>query len=99
MKVNETHTWWGEFFGTICWLWVFHRFRHDGPVLLGFRHPWEHADDGHHHSDHTVHDDGTLYSKIDKFNAKAIIQNESDGDDDEEEGNEDGNDGDDDDEE
>jgi len=27
------------------WLWIFHRFRHDGAVLLGLKHPWEHGHD------------------------------------------------------
>jgi hypothetical protein len=27
------------------WLWIFHRARQDGPVVLGWRHPWEHAHD------------------------------------------------------
>lgn len=31
-----------EIIGVICWVWVFHRARHDGPVLLGWKHPWEH---------------------------------------------------------
>jgi hypothetical protein len=35
----------GEFLGFVCWMWVFHRARHDGPVVLGWRHPWEHAPD------------------------------------------------------
>ena len=45
MEVSETHTFWGEVFGVGMWLWVFHRARHDGPVVLGWRHAFEHADD------------------------------------------------------
>lgn len=36
----------GEVFGTVAWLWIFHRFRQDGAVLLGFQHPWEHGHGG-----------------------------------------------------
>jgi len=28
MQVSEEHTMWGEAFGVVCWLWVFHRARH-----------------------------------------------------------------------
>ena len=35
----------GEAMGCVMWLWVFHRARHDGPVVLGWRHPWEHGPD------------------------------------------------------
>ncbi|BFI43015.1 hypothetical protein MPTK2_8g14200 [Marchantia polymorpha subsp. ruderalis] len=41
--------WWQRAVGkglcTIMWLWVLHRARKDGPVVLGWRHPW----DGHGH--------------------------------------------------
>lgn len=30
--------------GATMWFWVFYRLREDGPVLLGWRKPWE----GHH---------------------------------------------------
>ena len=54
--MSQVHKNWGEAFGVIMWLWVFHRARHDLPVLYGFRHPWEHPPDpfapdhghGHH---------------------------------------------------
>jgi hypothetical protein len=35
----------GEAIGFFMWLWIFHRARQDGPVVLGWRHPWEHAHD------------------------------------------------------
>ncbi|KAL2610287.1 hypothetical protein R1flu_028860 [Riccia fluitans] len=35
---------------TVMWLWVMHRARKDGPVVMGWRHPWE----GHRHD----HGDG-----------------------------------------
>jgi hypothetical protein len=45
MTISEKHTMWGEAFGIFCWLWVFHRARYDLPVVLGWRHPWDHAED------------------------------------------------------
>eukprot|EP00980_Cylindrotheca_fusiformis_P028109 scaffold22581_cov123-Cylindrotheca_fusiformis.AAC.6 len=42
----------GEVFGTIAWLWIFHRFRQDGAVVLGYAHPWDHGHGDHH--GHTV---------------------------------------------
>ena len=45
MKISPAHTFWGEVFGVICWVWVFHRARHDLPVVLGYRHPWDHVED------------------------------------------------------
>jgi hypothetical protein len=47
METNKFGETVGDVFGTIAWLWVFHRFRQDGAVLLGFRHPWEHGHDDH----------------------------------------------------
>jgi len=35
----------GEIFGFVMWIWIFHRARHDLPVVLGWRHPWDHAAD------------------------------------------------------
>jgi hypothetical protein len=56
MHVSVVHTRLADFFGTICWLWVFHRARHDGPVLMGWRKPWEHDHhDDHHDDDHKGH--------------------------------------------
>jgi hypothetical protein len=48
---------WGEAFGVFCWLWIFHRARHDGPVVLGFRHPWDHVDDPWKAAGEEVHPD------------------------------------------
>ena len=45
MEVSEVHKQLGEVFGFVCWMWIFHRARLDGPVVLGWRHPWEHAED------------------------------------------------------
>jgi len=48
METNKFGERLGEVFGTICWLWVFWRFKQDGKVLLGMEHPWDH---GHDHGD------------------------------------------------
>ncbi len=47
METNPLGRQIGELFGTIAWLWVFHRFSQDGAVLLGYQHPWEHGEHGH----------------------------------------------------
>jgi hypothetical protein len=88
LQVNETHTNWGEFFGVVLWLWVFYRARQDLPVVLGYRHPWEHGDD--HHGDHEEHhhskpDKHTIEEKWDKFSVKAMKLSEDDDDDEDEE--------------
>ncbi|KAK9235184.1 hypothetical protein V1525DRAFT_447112 [Lipomyces kononenkoae] len=35
--------------GGAMWFWIMYRLKEDGPVLFGFRHPWEghHAAGGH----------------------------------------------------
>ena len=43
------HTNGGIVMGFVCWMWVFHRAKNDLPVVLGWRHPWEHAHDDDHH--------------------------------------------------
>jgi hypothetical protein len=88
LQVSEKHKNWGEFFGVVIWLWVFYRARQDLPVVLGYRHPWEHGDD--HHGDHEEHhastpDPHTIEEKWDKFSVKAMKLSEDDDDDDEEE--------------
>ena len=45
MSVSQPHTYAGEACGFLTWLWVFYRAKHDLPVVLGLRHPWEHAED------------------------------------------------------
>eukprot|EP00523_Entomoneis_sp_CCMP467_P004317 CAMPEP_0168744126 /NCGR_PEP_ID=MMETSP0724-20121128/13930_1 /TAXON_ID=265536 /ORGANISM="Amphiprora sp., Strain CCMP467" /LENGTH=131 /DNA_ID=CAMNT_0008791775 /DNA_START=51 /DNA_END=446 /DNA_ORIENTATION=+ len=88
LHVDQTDTNWGIFFGTICWLWIFHRARHDLPVVYGFRHPWEHApgDDHGSHGGHDSHGHEGSHEKEegwDNFTKKAINVNEDDEDDDE----------------
>jgi len=57
METSEMHRKGGEVFGFVMWMWIFHRFREDGDVLLGFRHPWEHKHDPWDISEE-AHDDG-----------------------------------------
>ena len=45
LEVSDVHTKMGEGIGFVCWLWIFYRAREDLPVVLGWRHPWEHAED------------------------------------------------------
>ena len=87
LEISESHTQWGEAFGVVCWLWIFHRARTDGPVVLGWRHPWDHDHDDHGHDDH--HAAPTeLPPTWDKFAEKAMNPSEDDDDDEEEEDDE-----------
>ncbi|RPA83298.1 hypothetical protein BJ508DRAFT_324596 [Ascobolus immersus RN42] len=36
------HKWGGKLLGASMWFFVFYRFKEDGAVLMGWRHPWEH---------------------------------------------------------
>ncbi len=94
MSVSPVHTRLGEAFGFVCWMWIFHRARNDLPVVLGWRHPWEHAEDPwasysleHGH----VEELEELQTEWDKFQIKAENpeedeeEEEDDEDDDEEE--------------
>lgn len=86
--MSEIHQRWGEAFGVVVWLWVFHRARHDLPVMYGFRHPWEHEGHGDHgHGDHhggVEHHHGSPMEELEKFNAKAMVQGEVEDDEDDE---------------
>jgi hypothetical protein len=86
MEVSEPHRIAGEICGFFTWLWVFHRARVDGPVVLGLRHPWEHADDPWAVKDHVDNLEG-LRNEWESFSEKASNPGE---DDDEEEEEEDG---------
>lgn len=72
------------------WLWIFHRARNDLPVVLGMRHPWEHAHDSFDISGEADDDD-----QYDFANAPVLImdeeepEEEEDDDDDEDEEEED----------
>lgn len=76
----------GEVFGTIAWLWVFHRFRQDGAVLLGYAHPWDHGHDDHHGSSHAAKklEPEEKVAMWEKFSDRATIPGEDDDDDDDE---------------
>eukprot|EP00558_Chaetoceros_sp_UNC1202_P002946 CAMPEP_0197233918 /NCGR_PEP_ID=MMETSP1429-20130617/1832_1 /TAXON_ID=49237 /ORGANISM="Chaetoceros sp., Strain UNC1202" /LENGTH=143 /DNA_ID=CAMNT_0042692235 /DNA_START=40 /DNA_END=471 /DNA_ORIENTATION=+ len=87
MEVSEVHTQLGEVFGFVCWMWIFHRARNDLPVVLGWRHPWEHAEDpwaGNYAIEDNVEGIEELRKDWDEFTAKAIIPGDGDDDDDEE---------------
>jgi hypothetical protein len=91
MTVSENHRIAAEVFGTACWLWVFHRARHDLPVVLGFRHPWEHPP-GEYTGDEQVHhvemkganSKDEIRAAWDKFDATSTKLKEDDDDDDDE---------------
>lgn len=75
LETSERHAWWGEAFGTVCFLWIFHRARQDLDVVLGFRHPWEHSDNHDHAGAETA---DVLTQNFDKFSSKAMQQREDD---------------------
>ena len=85
--MSPRHQFWGEAFGVFCWLWVFHRARQDLPVVLGLRHPWEHAEDPWapdiHLNEKALHDDWYTFGK------EMALHDDDDDDEDEEEEDED----------
>ena len=84
--------------GFLTWLWVFYRAKHDLPVVLGWRHPWEHAADPwaiHHHEGEQHH---ALEEGWDEFAVKSTMPGEADDDDDDDDEEEEEGNGDDDDE-
>ena len=83
MEVSEPHRIAGEICGFFTWIWVFHRAREDGAVVLGLRHPWEHAEDPWAVKDHVDNLDG-LRTDWEDFTAKATNPGEDDDDDEEE---------------
>lgn len=91
LKLSPIHKMWGEAFGVVCWVWIFHRARHDGPVVLGWRHPWDHVEDPWKVKGETLHpeDEKDLEKDWDGFLRKAISPGEDDDDDDDEEEEED----------
>jgi hypothetical protein len=83
MEVSDVHTKLGEAFGFVCWMWIFHRARNDLPVVLGWRHPWEHAEDpwaANVPKDEDIEGIEEMKADWEKFNIKA--QNPEDDDDD-----------------
>jgi hypothetical protein len=96
METNKFGERLGEVFGTVCWLWVFHRFSQDGKVLLGMEHPWEHGgghghdshghgpSHGHHGKEKKLSPD-ELAGEWEKFTEKATRPGDDDDDDEEDE--------------
>jgi hypothetical protein len=41
--ISEPHRIAAYLFGVVFWLWIFYRAKQDLPVILGYRHAWEHA--------------------------------------------------------
>uniref|UniRef100_A0A7S3QBA4 Uncharacterized protein n=1 Tax=Chaetoceros debilis TaxID=122233 RepID=A0A7S3QBA4_9STRA len=92
MEVSEVHTNLGEAFGFVCWMWIFYRARNDLPVVLGWRHPWEHAEDpwaGVEPKDDELEDIEGLRAEWDSFQVKAENPEEDDDDDDDDDDEED----------
>jgi len=81
MSVSKPHAIAGEVCGFLTWLWVFYRAKHDLPVVLGLRHPWEHGSDPwaiHYH----VEGEHALEEEWDSFAEKSSRPGEADDDDD-----------------
>ncbi|KAJ2789803.1 hypothetical protein H4R21_006656 [Coemansia helicoidea] len=38
--------------GATMWFWMMYRIKEDGPVVFGFRHPWDHGEHGHDEHGH-----------------------------------------------
>mmetsp|Transcript_30453 Transcript_30453/g.63469 ORF Transcript_30453/g.63469 Transcript_30453/m.63469 type:complete len:151 (-) Transcript_30453:217-669(-) len=88
MEVSQPHKIAGEVCGFFTWLWVFYRAKHDLPVVLGLRHPWEHAEDPWAVSDH-VEGVEELQKEWEEFTVKSTNPGEEDDDDEEEDEDED----------
>lgn len=70
----------GEAIGFFMWLWIFHRARQDGPVVLGWRHPWEHA-----HDPWAIHETPAELYEFEQKTPKALYDPFNEGSDDDEE--------------
>ena len=81
MEVSPHHTMAGEVCGFFTWIWVFYRAKHDLPVVLGLRNPWEHGEDPWAIHDH-VDNLEELQQNWEEFNEKATRPGEDDDDDD-----------------
>ena len=81
MEVSPHHTMAGEICGFFTWLWVFYRAKHDLPVVLGMRHPWEHGEDPFAIHDHVDNLEG-LEKEWEDFTEKSTRPGEDDDDDD-----------------
>ena len=92
MTLSPIHQFMGEALGFICWLWIFVRFREDGDVLLGYRHPWDPKFDPWAPSIEHGEDEHEMEHQWDNFYAKSTKPGEDDDDEDEDEEEEDDND-------
>mmetsp|Transcript_4881 Transcript_4881/g.8332 ORF Transcript_4881/g.8332 Transcript_4881/m.8332 type:complete len:148 (+) Transcript_4881:155-598(+) len=81
MEVSPHHTMAGEVCGFFTWLWVFYRAKHDLPVVLGLRHPWEHGEDPWAIHDHVDNLDA-LQQDWEDFADKSTRPGEDDDEDD-----------------
>ena len=88
MSVSREHTIAGEVCGFLTWMWVFYRAKNDLPVVLGWRHPFEHAHDPWAIHDH-VHNESKLQEEWEGFFVKSTKPGEDDDEDEEEEEEED----------
>ena len=81
--ISETHRLLGEGLMTMTFLWILYRFKEDGAVILGLRHPWDghgdhhgddhgHGDDEHHHAGH----EGGRYEREEGFGFKPNLASE-----------------------
>ncbi|CAM8945606.1 unnamed protein product [Rhodiola kirilowii] len=50
------HTITGKGMCAMMWFWIFYRAKQDGPVVLGWRHPWEGHGHGHGHGHGDEHE-------------------------------------------
>jgi hypothetical protein len=69
-------------------MWIFHRARTDGAVVLGWRHPWEHAEDpwaSVTHKDDHIDDNEDLRAAWETHQQRAAVPGDGDDDDDDEE--------------
>lgn len=92
METSYYHWLGGEVFGCIMWLWFFHRCKNDLPVLLGLRHPWEHAHDPFDISGEVEDDDQYDFSTNEPLLMDMEEIDEDDEDDDEDDDDEEGDD-------
>lgn len=84
MSVSREHTIAGEVCGFLTWMWVFYRAKNDLPVVLGWRHPFEHAHDPWAIHDH-IHNESKLQEEWEGFFVKSTKPGEDDDDDEDEE--------------
>ena len=90
LTTNAWHTNGGIAMGFVCWMWVFYRAKHDLPVVLGLRHPWEHEHDDELHDDQAEDKHFEyLHATWDKHAADTLKVRDDDDDDDDEEDDDD----------